>query len=863
MPRSADKTIAALSPSMAVTKSSVSEGKQQQNKKKQSRELLKSLPISGHEETLRVLKEDLDDMVLKDDLDNRVKEIEKRILEVDGKRINLGQHIRGRRSSSSRFASPTMSSLSSRGRTGSRPSVGPSEDVSYLSRLSSDTKLYSPTKTKVLAGVGASRSPGAPPTASVLLSHPALRPTTANAELVAVPVIRPATPASIFTNPSTSTRRTTPVVSESSHLESASTSAPVLVNKSHPLSQTSTLPAATSSIPVPAISPTKNSTSPASSRLDPVASPVAIFNEPPPPSQASTNATQDEASVSKMVIENESNGGENLVEKPTGTPLPLSPPMSDSPHLRPAKVSGPSTLQSTLSFTLLPSSPLASAAANSKRTQNNKTPEPSGVFSLSPLSSLTCTPLRTDSQSEFPMRNASLAPAPLISVQTPPVSPSPSPISFVAVVSPSSPAAMNLDKDQPDLQSPLFSSPSTNNNISPKQRDGEGEGVALKLQSSSGTTYPTTTPTTSSKVAALASNHILPTQSRASVEMSLPGDLSPIPNVEKGKRTAERTDKTRVEKLYTSLDDDADIVRARKRKVSDGSSMTDRELSASLVKEKTQKEVDDLEVETKSDRPAKKRSLFNQKAANKGESVAVTRVKKRKAKPDLVDEEANGERQHNDGLDEERPLKRARQRIPDRQFKVESVKKAKQLSREFSVSSLGSGSSMRRPRSSASVKKDPPSKGKLSVNLGQREAEVDWPMVTRGDRAEDVNIKSPPFDTFADLHFVTACGVRQVSFNFFGLLKTETLTFFIRCTAWYHYGCVGISAGDKRLRDGKKFFCPPCEAGTAMSVLFFPPCFALTKQILINLKYLLSTFTVKVSKIFLSRCSFLFFFFFR
>jgi hypothetical protein len=822
VPHPADKAIAALSPYMAVTKSSVSEGKQQQKEQSQKQKLLEmpeSLRTPRHDETPPLhnvnservstdaksyMEETL--RAMEEDLDNREKRIEKRVLEVDGKRksdvtvsapglINLSQHLRGGRSSSSRFAS-SMSSLS---RTGSRPSVGPSEDVSYLSRLSPDTKLYSPTKTQVLARVGASRSPGlvgTPPTASpsaasattripvttpikkaasVLSSHSALRPTTPNPELVAVPVIRPATPASIFTNPSTPTRRTTPVVSESSHLESAS--------EPRPLSQTSTLPAITSSIPVPAISLTKNSTPPASSRLHPVASPIAIFNEPPPPSQASTNATQDEASVSTMVIENESNENENLVEKSTGTiqlttanhkfekeeekkqadrpPSPLPPSMSGSPHLHPAKVSGPSTPRPTLSFTLLSSSPLASAAANPNRTQNNKTPEPSGVFSLSPLSSLTCTPLRTFSQSESQMRNSSLAPAP-------PGSPSPSPIPFVAVVSSSSPAAMNLDNDQPYPRSPLFSSPSTTN-ISPKQRDEEeGEGVALKLQSpddSSGTTYPTT----SSKVAALASNHTLPTQSRASIEMLLPQDLSPISNVEKGKRTVEGTDKTRMEKLHASLGDDADIVRARKRKVSDGSSMTDRE----VVKEKTKKDVDDLEVETKSGGPAKKRSLFDQKAAKKGESVAVTRVKKRKAHY-LVDEEANGEGQHKDGLDEEKPLKRARQRISASKFK-----KIKQVSREFSESSLGSGSSTRKPRSSASVKKGPPSKGKLSVNTRQREAEVKWPMVTKGDKAEDVNIKPSPFDTFADLHFVTACGVRQVSF-FFGLLKTETLTIFYK-----------------------------------------------------------------------------------
>lgn len=45
--------------------------------------------------------------------------------------------------------------------------------------------------------------------------------------------------------------------------------------------------------------------------------------------------------------------------------------------------------------------------------------------------------------------------------------------------------------------------------------------------------------------------------------------------------------------------------------------------------------------------------------------------------------------------------------------------------------------------------------------------------------------------------------------------------FFLSCSSWYHYGCVGLAVGDARLRNGKKFFCPPCEAGITMSVFFY------------------------------------------
>jgi hypothetical protein len=773
--RLVDKTIAVLmasarlNPFLGVVNSSVSESKQPRKEQSQNQglpeRLVSPLSTSTRDETMSL--DNINSEKLNIGTDGKgyneakatkgaeeIKSIEKRTsIELNGNRIgdvpspapgliDLSQLLRGRRSSSFRFASPStsLSSLSIRGRTGSRPSVNPPEDVTYSSSLPSDTKS-SPTKTKVMAGASVSRSSAAPPPttpaatspsaasvttrtpvaipiekATSVSSQSAFRPTTTNAELVAA-TIPPATPASIFT----ATKRITPAASESSHLESASASSSALISKPLPLSQTSTLPAATSTIAVLAIPPT---TPAASSRLGLVASPAAI--ELPPPSQASTNMTQEEVSVSRMVIEkeNENDEGEagNLVEKTTGkielktanrkfkeeeeekqpnrlpslpplslSPLSsLSPSISGSPYCLPVKVSGPSTPrpQSALLFTPLPRSPLAFYASSKNQTQIDQAPE----------------------------------------------SPSPPPNPFVGVVSSScSPTTMNLVDDQPEPQSPLFSSPPINSILVEQRKEDEEKIVSHKLKSpndNNGTTNPAIS-TTPSKVAASVLTHI-PT----SIETLLPRDLS-ISEVEKGKRTVEGTDKTQVEKVYTSLGDNADIVRVKKRKVSEGSGMTDRE---PLAKGKG-KEIDDLEVETKSGEAVKKRSLLNLKVGKKGDSLAVTRVRKRKARPDsVVDGEANGVAQHNDGLDEEKPLKRARQRVSDSQMKTEPVEKGKQVSKVSESSSVAGTSTRVKPRSSASVKKGPSSKPRSSVNRGQGKAEVEWPTLTKEDRSEDVNI---------------------------------------------------------------------------------------------------------------------------
>ena len=760
MQRSADKTIATLkasarlNPYLGVVNSSVSGGKQQQKEQSQLPERLKS-PLSTStrdEKSLDIINSEklnkgYDEVKIKETKGaEEIKSIEKRTsIELDGNRIgnvpaptpeliDLSQLLRNHRSSSSCFASPSTSLTSStRGRTSSKSSVN---RVSYPS--SSPDAKYSPTKTKVLAGAGGSRSSAAPPpTASVTTRTPvttsikeaasvssqsAFRPTTTNAELVAAP-IQPATPASIFTSP----------FSESSRLASAS----AMINKPVPLSQTSTPVVANSTFAALPIFP--NTTPVAPSVLGPVASPAAISNELPPPSQASTNMTQDEISVSKLVIEKEKENNEGeagkLVEKIIGkielktasrkleeeeeeeeeeeiqpdlpcslslSPLSsLSPSISSSPYLL---VKGPSTPRprSALIFTPLPRSPLASVSSKNQ-TQIDQAPE----------------------------------------------SPSPPPTPFVAVVSSScSLTTMDLVNDQPELQLPLFNSPFTNNIPVEQRKEGEEESVSYKLKSpddNNGTTnsaIPTTTP--SSEVALSGLPHI-PTQTPASIGTSL--RPSPMSKVEKGKRTVEGTHTAQVEKVYVSLGDNADIVRVKKRKVLEGSSMTDREpLANPVAKGKgkaREEEIDDLVAETKSGEAVKKRGLLNLKAG-KGDSLAVTRVRKRKARPGSVaDGEANGVGQHDDGLDLEMPLKRARQRVSDSQMKTEPTEKGKQLPRPGLFALAGPVTKALKP----SVKKGPPSKGRLSVNRGQGKAEVEWPTITNEYGSEDVNIKSSPFHT--------------------------------------------------------------------------------------------------------------------
>ena len=724
-------------------------------------------------------------------------------------RIDLSQVIRSHRSSS-RVASPStsLSSLSIRGRARSRLSVSSPEDVTRSSSFPSDTK-FSSTNTKVLAGAGVSCSSAtfpitpasATPSAAIVTtitpltapiekaasvsSQSAFRPTT-NAELVAATDL-PATPASIFKSTAISpTKSTTLAASESSHLESASASASAMTNKPLTLSP-STPPAATSTHAVLAISPT---TPTASSRLVPLASPAAIFSELPP-SQAS-NISQDEVLVSRMVIEkeNETNEGDtgNLVERTAGkielkmasrtfeseseeeeeeemqqdrrlslslSPLSsLSPSISGSPYRVPAKASGLSTLRprSAILFTSIPHSPLASASSKNQ-TQTDQVPE---------------APLQPPTQCA------------------------------VVVSSSCSPTTTNLVNDQPEFQSPLFSSPS--NSISVEQRkEEEEESVSPRLKSPEDNNDGTTDSaiaTIASKVVASVSTHT-PAQSPKSIEILLPRDLSPISEVEKGGETVEGTGKTQVEKEFTSIGDNADIVRVKKRKVLEGSSRTDREplgrnpfkTPSGKVKRREgfsmvdcepmtrkpfglkfvkKKEIDDLEVGTKSGDPVKKRSLFNLKVGKKGDSLAVTRVRKRKTRPDSVaDGDADGVRQDDDGLDEERPLKRARQRVSDNQMKTEPAEKGKQLSgRSEPIFGAETLTTDMKPRSSVSVKRGPPSKARLSVNKGRGNAEVKWPTIA--EKYKDVKTQPSHSHTLADL---------LLFFSFSQLVECDKLVF--------------------------------------------------------------------------------------
>ena len=844
----------------------------------------------------------------------KTKRTGKRDFELDGRRngdlpavtasglIDLTQHLRGRHRSSSspRFVSPStsLSSLSGRGRTGSRLSIDSSESISVSSTLSHNSKLYFPTKTEAWVGAGASRSPRpvvhaatAPPTtpaaaslvaasvttinstsitvtppveraASVASSQSALRPTV-NAGLVTVaPTVRAASPATITSPAIFPSKRFTPAASESSHLEA---SAAAMFNNPGPLSRVSILPAATSSItasPEIAVIPTKKSTPAASSRLDPLPSPAAIFNKPPR-SQASSNATADEISVSKMVIDGENGDGEgegeNLAEKtgekielkmtkrifekeeeeeeeeedkrgdrfPLSTPpsLSLSPPLLSSipgsPHPRQPSVPSTPRPQSDLSCNLLPHSPLVSSTAKNQ-THTGKTLEANADSSFSSLSFLTCTPQpQPQLQSQSQTKNAHLVPplpppARFAHVRTlSDARPDSSPPPRLVVVM-SSPAAMNLEDDQSDQrrsqgrsqdegvveklvegndedetdeldlsleeqehhdplepQSPLFSSPSVTNNISLEKREEEEEeeeeeekeerseeGVALNLKSpmssrrrqfivlgpsDEGGGTDAATIATPSKAAAASTSSQIPTQGRASIETLLSRDLSPLSDVEE-KGGVKEIDKTQVSdtslmKRYTSLGDDADIVRVKKRKVFEGSGLAP-EKAGLVAKEKKiakNEEVDISEVhsgKTGADVDVKKPSRLNLTAGKKGDGAAVTRVKKRKVSSGFViGGEGGGE---GDELDQERPLKRARQRVSERQMRMEPLEKGKRLTRESSGSSFGVGTSTRvsKPRSSASASA---SKGSSSVRRHGK-VEVEWPKMTQGDRSEDVNI---------------------------------------------------------------------------------------------------------------------------
>jgi hypothetical protein len=107
-------------------------------------------------------------------------------------------------------------------------------------------------------------------------------------------------------------------------------------------------------------------------------------------------------------------------------------------------------------------------------------------------------------------------------------------------------------------------------------------------------------------------------------------------------------------------------------------------------------------VETKLGEAVKKRSL---KVGKKGDG---TRVGKRKARPDpVVDGEANGVGQHDDGLDEEKPLKRARQRVSDSQMKRNLWRKASRYRGSFLslAQALGLGLGRRRESSNRDLQR--------------------------------------------------------------------------------------------------------------------------------------------------------------
>ena len=885
------------------------------------------------------------------DKKGEIKTIEKRAFYLSGNHdgdvpvpapglVDFNQHLRDRPRSSSHFG--LLPSLSSSRNSGSRLSINPSEDRSFSSRVSSNAKLYSPTKTKVLVGASASYSPQpvvrtapapAPthtaaaaaslatvdaaagdtmgiavttPTgkaASVISSQSeALRPAKANARLATTPTIT-ATPTIIEPPPTNS------IAYRSSHMELASSAQ---LKNPRPRSQAYTPSTATPNIAaspeIAAITLTKNSPPAASNAIaDEVAVSRMLTGEETDENDKNSaiktdgkvadrpNFEEEKQEDFPKIVDNrsfEKEEEEEEEEEKQGNRSPsLSPPWSSilpvlSPSdsglpLHPTKVSVlppqssvPSTprLRSSLSFTLQANSPLAPVHASTPQhqTQTRKTPDinvsldphrpsPARTLSTQPDSlsaplipsvdvvSSSCSPAATDLDGNQSDQRHSQIPVPS--------KPQNEDRSQDEAMEKATEEKNDEDEEMNELdhehhnpsgpQSPLFSSPSTTNDILVEKREEEEEEQpeeASKPKSPKASrpgpfvmeeeeeeepeereTLKLKSPRSSKRgPSESASTQILTqTQASSSIETLLPHGLSSISNVkEKGK--AREVDKLQVsdtflKKKYTSPGDDADIVRTN----------------------------------------VKKTSLLNLKTGKKGESAAITRVKKRKARSDsAADGEREGKGEYDDGLDEEQPLKRARQRVSERQMKMEPVEKAKRVKRDSSGSSFGAGSStvmksLSSASASAKVKKGPtPSKGRLSA---REPGKVEWPKVTGGDRAEDVDIYLSFFCfqllilVFSFFFQLVECD-KWVSFSdnrfFLQVPKTSLLTilfFFARCKAWYHYGCVGITAGDARLQGREEFVCPPCEVKTVMSAFSpFPSLFYRPNSVLLTWYFVLT-----------------------
>lgn len=721
-------------------------------------------------------------------------------------------------SNSRRTSIPTsLSPLSSRDRAGSKVSIDPSEDIS----ISRDTKLYSPTKSKVLVGASTStsrlhgpvirtattsaaasaaanvttsnstRTLVASPVKKATSSQSVIQPTATSEGLAAAPSIQPTIPVTIFATPAIfPVKKTIPTAPESSPgrvVATPTTPAVASVTTSNNTKNLTTTPINKASSVVPSkLAPTIRRTTPATifpstviSSAKKITSPVFEPSRPAAtfsisatptqnssfaassgldqlvsPSHAPTNATQNEMSVRRMVIDEDVSQDENLADK-TATKteskmtshnfeeeveerhLFLSSLSSLSPSPFPASVSGsrpakvsvqppppqvlaPSTPRprSDLSFTLLP------------------TPQPMPTQTRSPIETLVPRNI-----SPIPDVEKEKEKAKEVERQT-----SLDDGADVARAEKRELSEGSSMKNAESKEGELLSlkSPLSNRQhqviiLTPSDDEGQSGTASAVIT----TTFSKTTTST-------------PTQT--SIEISLPRDLSPISSTRNEKaKDKMQVSNSSLRKRYTSLGDDADIVRATKGKVLEGSRMTEREPSlekagpAAKGKGSAKKEdMDSSEILTsKTGADAKRPSLLNLKGGKKGESIAVTRIKKRKARSDFVDGEVEGE---HDELDQEKPLKRARQRISERQIKMEQLDQSKRLTRELSGSSFGTGTSTRvmKPRSSASasVKTGPPSKGRLSAR-GQGKAEVEWPTVTKGNRAEDVSIN------ISSLHLLT------------------------------------------------------------------------------------------------------------
>ncbi|CAA7267195.1 unnamed protein product [Cyclocybe aegerita] len=230
-------------------------------------------------------------------------------------------------------------------------------------------------------------------------------------------------------------------------------------------------------------------------------------------------------------------------------------------------------------------------------------------------------------------------------------------------------------------------------------------------------------------------------------------------------------------------DDDADVIRVRKsRRVSESvraPSAATTVARRSSVAAKAE-EIDTVMADLPPPVAPQKKSLLGQ--LKKGQSAAVTRIKKRKSRPEPETED-----------EDEPPLKIVRLRKKGTNGALTSATSSSGSSAKGNTST-NTRKSLRTPSpkkaATAKVQRTPRTPAshqsqktptRRSRNQKPRSSTVVWP-----------TINEP---------------------NFEQLVKCDT------CDGWYHIGCVGMPIEDVRLLDSELYQCPPCEAGVDRSAL--------------------------------------------